>query len=66
MILPIQFRASRFNGCVNDIGKRNPLLLEPQFALRNARNVEKIIEEQGHMRHLPLNDRLCPLQLSRR
>ncbi len=66
VILAIQCRARRFDGGINHIGQRQPLLFELQFALRDPCDVEQIIEQQCHVRHLPLDDELRALQLRRR
>ena len=63
LVLGLQRRTGRFHSGIHHVGHHQRFQLEMQLALRDARDVEQVIEQQRHVRRLALDDHLRALEL---
>ena len=63
MTLALEQRKCRLDRRIDHAVQRDDPLLEVEFALRDARDIEKIVQQPGHMLDLTLDHALRPFQL---
>ena len=63
LVLPTELRPHRFDRGIDDRDEGQGLLPELKLAFGDARDVQQVVQQQGHVPDLPFNDqlRLVPL-----
>src|SRR5260370_29799714 len=62
-MLAVKQWTRRFHRRIDDFRESDALLPDLELAACYARNIQQIIEQQGHMSNLSLDHVMCPLQL---